>query len=216
MTKAYGIALKHCFGMKEKAVDVYMADTSGSRQRPIAGSNVPSQARIGLATHENLATMFQGAGLDEATGRFEAKFLESVGTSQIGDKWSHFSDLTKFLEIHLGQAILEALFGTLLTQQKDFVEDIFEYDRHVMDLARKFPSLLAPRAHRARKKVLRSIKNWHSQCQAYERLENEKRDDATDTPWITDAMVERHRILSQIEGQDGDAVASADLALIWA
>lgn len=216
MTKAYGIALKHCFGMSKRSVDVYMTDTSGSRPKPIVGSNVPAQARIGLATHENLAIMLQGIGLEKVTARFEDAFYKSVGSIRLKKDWTYFPDLTQFLEMHLGVAILEALFGTLLIQQKDFLKDLFEYDHHVMDLARKFPFVLAPRAHRARKKVLSSIKNWHCQAERSESLESKESDDRKGMPWGTDAMKERHKILSQIEGQDEDAIASADLALIWA
>jgi hypothetical protein len=216
MTKAYGIALKHCFGMQKKAVDVYMADTSGSRQKPISGSNVAPQARIGLATHENLAKMFQGSALDLVTARFEDAFYKSIKSIQVQGDWTYFPDLSQFLETHLGVAILEGLFGKLLIQQKDFAKDLFEYDRHVMNLARRFPYILAPRAHRAKKKVLKSIKSWHREAQKFENLVTDGSKGRTSTAWGTDAMRERHQMLSQIEGQDEDAIASADLALIWA
>ena len=216
MTRAYGIALKHCFGMKSEAVEVYMSDTSGARQKPIPGSKVPDDARIGLLTHQNLSSIFSGTGLERITGRFEDAFKERLHNLPIGDGWNHFPDFTSFVETQIGAPILRALFGRRLLDQSGFLESLFVYDRHIMNLARRLPFLLAPRAYRARRRVLRSIKTWHQEVKQAEHADDAPYDKRKDSAWGSDTMRDRHRILSQITRQDADALASADLALIWA
>jgi hypothetical protein len=217
MTKAYGIALKHCFGMKQKAADTYFNDTSGARLKPIPGSNVPITSRIGLPTHENLSHGLLGPGLDQVTIRFAREFQTQLQSCQITEDWSHFPDLVRFVENLVGGAVLRAMFGPLLLEQGDFLRDLFVYDRSVMDLARRLPVFLAPSAHRAKAKVLKGIKQWHRAAAAqYDPDYVSPFDDGFEPAWGCAMMRDRQRMLLNIDNQDQDAVASADLALIWA
>ncbi|KAF2194764.1 cytochrome P450 [Zopfia rhizophila CBS 207.26] len=217
MTRAYGIALKHCFGMKQRAVNTYRYDTSGSRVKPIPGSNVLNSARIGLPTHENLSHGLLGAGLDQITLRFEKEFYDSMELPEVGGDWTYYPDFARFIEAQLGICVLKTLFGPLLVQQPKFVDDLFDFDRHVMDLARRLPFILAPKAHRARRRVLNGIKNWHRDAHALsEETSEDPRHDGSDIAWGTAMVKDRQKMLLDVDGQDEDAVISADLALIWA
>jgi hypothetical protein len=124
VTRAYGYALHHCFGMKKSSAAAYHADTSGSRARPIAGSRLRHTGRIEYNTHETLTEGHLGTGLKPATVCFEATLSESLQLCDIGQEWSHYDDLAKFFEDFLGRAVLQALFGPLLLEtNKNFARD---------------------------------------------------------------------------------------------
>jgi hypothetical protein len=214
MTRAYGIVLKNCFGMQEEAVQVYTSDTSGSRSKPISGSQVAPSARIGHSTHEILTKSLLGQGLENSTKRFETAFYDSIDTLAIGDDWVSYPDLTAFMELTIGTPIVKSLFGSLLLQENMFIRDLFEYDKGVMHLATQLPFILAPKAHMAKWKMLRSIKRWHQRAGDY--CAQNVGQEAKDFAWGGDMMKQRQETLSKIDKQDSTAIASADLALIWA
>lgn len=214
MTRAYGIVLKSCFGMEEAAAQVYTSDDSGSRSKPIAGSQVAPSARIGYPTHEVLARGLQGQGLEDCTMRFETALYESVDGLTIGEDWVEYPDLAAFFEGTLGTPIIKALFGRLLLQEGTFVEDLFVYDRGAMHLATRIPFIFAPRAHMAKWKMLRLIKKWHLSARQY--CAKNPGQEAIEFAWGSNMMRERQETLSKVDNQDANAIASADLALIWA
>lgn len=217
VTLAYGIALKYCFGMAQKAVDVYIADTSGSQQKPIAGSNVPSQNRVSYLTHENLLKGLLGTGLAPATDRFESALTESLNLETIGQNWEYYPDFLEFHEDHVGAAVIRALFGpTLLSQNLDFVRDLWAYDKVVMSLAKRLPAFWIPNAYRLRDKLLSSIRKWHDFAKENFVNMNGSQHLDDDPLWGSEMIKHRHKMLLGIGNQDSDSVASTDLGFIWA
>ncbi|RYP77924.1 hypothetical protein DL769_003297 [Monosporascus sp. CRB-8-3] len=91
-----------CFGMRQEAVNAYLADTSGSRQKPIPGSNHRIQDRISFITHENLVSGLLKDGLRPAAHRFEKFLGQSLHAADIGHEWEEVADMGKFFEQHLG------------------------------------------------------------------------------------------------------------------
>jgi len=51
VTLPYNIALRSCFGMDKMAASIYMKDASGSRSKPIPGSNILDDDRVGFKTY---------------------------------------------------------------------------------------------------------------------------------------------------------------------
>ncbi|GKZ21546.1 hypothetical protein AbraIFM66951_006728 [Aspergillus brasiliensis] len=217
VTRAYGVVLKYCCGMDQKAVDVYVSDTSGSRERPIPGSRIPPNRRVGYHTHENLFHGLLGNGLGHTAERFDSAIRSSLERAvPLGPSWTHVDDLTEFFEDHLGTAILEALFGPiLLTETPGFHRTLWQYDKYIMSMAKRLPSWLIPEGYRLRDEVLRGIMKWHKR--ATELSQNNTADLGEDDPYWGSAMMrERHKMLLGIDEQDLRSVASTDLALIWA
>ncbi|KAF2470377.1 cytochrome P450 [Lindgomyces ingoldianus] len=216
VTKAYAYALQYCFGMHPKAAAAYHNDTSGSRTKPIMGSYVKPTGRIGYSTHENLVDCLLKSGLEPTTTQFETALFQYLQLCNLNEEWVYYDDIAKFFENLLGQAILKALFGPLLLEANEhFVEDLFEYDKVVMNLARRVPWFINPKPYRLRKKIVESIKRWHSAAKLVSDSVTASASDA-DSAWGSSIMKDRHEMLMNSEGQDEDSVASTDFGLIWA
>lgn len=213
VTKAYGYALRHCFGMKQAAAAAYDRDTSGSREKPIAGSNVPEKGRIGHFTHANIAQGLLVDGLEPMTRGFQASLSQALEACEVDQEWKQYDDLATFFEDVLGRAVLESVFGPLLLQTNPtFVRDLFEYDKTVMDLARRVPWFIKPLPYRLRSIIVQSVKRWHAAATSMP--------DAEDSPspsgWGSSMFKSRYEGLMRSDSQDADSVASTDFALLWA
>ncbi|KAE8402117.1 cytochrome P450 [Aspergillus pseudonomiae] len=221
VTRAYSIALKHCFGMEQKAADVYLADTSGSWHRPIPGSQTPWHGRVSYHTHENLVRGLLGAELNPITERIEGLLFASLAKAlPATPEWTYGEDLTEFFENHLGSAILEALYGPLLVRKNpEFNRNLWRYDKQIMKLATRLPSWLIPKAYRLRDELLDVIMKWHQQAALLsETMPSSEMAGGSeaDPYWGSAMMRERNKMLLNIEGQDAKSAASTDLGFIWA
>ncbi|KAL8847243.1 MAG: hypothetical protein Q9221_007699 [Calogaya cf. arnoldii] len=214
---AYGIALQHCFGMAKKPASVYFADTSGSRSKPIQGSNVQPKNRVMYRTHESLSQGLLGTGLAPASDRCKQRLAKTLESLCVSDEWVTYPDFLSFMEDKLGTAIVEAVFGSvLLSQNPDFIRDLWVFDDAAMGLAKRLPALCMPNAYRARRRLLHSIKEWHAYATKSSPREDTAPDGDIDSLWGSRMMRERNSMLLDVEVQDRDSVASTDLGLIWA
>lgn len=203
--------------MRQKAVDAYLADTSGSRHKPIPGSNPQPQDRISFITHENLVSGLLLDGLSTATDRFANYLAQSFRELDIDDEWKDAPDLTTFFEHQLGSPLLRTLFGEeMLSQNANFVQDLWAFDRGVMDLAKRFPRFWIPRTYQIRDKLLATVRGWHSKATGDTRVTKDNGDVEADPLWGTKMMRERYSLLLGARSQDESSVASTDLAFIWA
>ncbi|KAE8396125.1 cytochrome P450 [Aspergillus alliaceus] len=221
VTRAYAIALKSCFGMEQKAVDVYLTDTSGSSYRPIPGSQIPLNQRVCYRTHENLVQGLLGPGLGPTTERIEAALFASLDRAvPKSSEWVCGTDLSEFFEDHLGSAILQSLYGSLLiSKNADFNRNLWRYDKQIMTMAKRLPSWLTPEAYSLRDELLLSIMRWHQEATFLSEtmtISEQASEGGADPYWGSAMMRERHKMLLSIEGQDLKSVASTDLGLIWA
>ena len=217
VTLAYSIALKYCFGIAQKAVNVYLADSSGSQLRPIEGSDVKPQNRVYYRTHENLLRGLLGTGLAPVTDRFENLLTRSLRSLIITEEWTTFPDLREFFEDNLGAVVLESIFGpALLSQNPGFVRDLWSFDRVVMSLAKRLPVFCIPAAYRSQTKLLQSIKKWHAFARTHSNGVETSRDEDSDPLWGSKMIRDRFKMLLDVENQDYDSVASTDLGFIWA
>lgn len=192
--------------MSSKAAALYSKDDSGSRHEPIPGSNVQTKDRISLLTHEILVSGLLKEGLEPATAAFRSNLCESLASvaADGGGDWVEMPDLCTFFEYHLGSALINALFGKeLLDSDPAFLANLWQYDQEVISLAKRIPRFVCERGYRLRDYLLASIENWH--CGQY-----------ANTDWSTKMMRDRYCMLSKAAGQDGEALASTDLALVWA
>ena len=218
VTKAYAIALKYCFGMASKSVKAYLADTSGSHSKPIPGSSVDSRGRVSYHTHENLVRGLLGKGLASKTDRFEQVITESLSSLEIDEEWVEFPDLLGLFQNVVGSAVLKSIFGDhLLSQNPTFLDDLWEYDgTAVMNLARRLPSFITPRAYKLRASLLSSITRWYKFVESKAEDSDIDANDEIDPFWGSAMMRERQDMLLKIKDQDRNSVASTDLGFIWA
>ncbi|KAL9017074.1 MAG: hypothetical protein Q9185_005585 [Variospora sp. 1 TL-2023] len=214
---AYGIALKHCFGMSRKAAQTYFADTSGSRPRPIWGSNVQPRNRVMYRTHENLLQGLLGSGLAPATDRFERYWTDHLCSMDISSHWVEYPDLPEFFEANLGKIVVQAIFGpALLSQSPGFVRDMWAFDQVVMSLAKRLPWICIPQAYIVRRRLFQYVKRWHTFAKASSPRAEDVQEDDVNAFWGSKTIRERYEMLLDVESQDQDSVASTDLGFIWA
>ena len=214
---AYGIALRHCFGMGRKATNAYFADTSGSCHKPILGSNVKPKDRVAYQTHESLFHILLGDGLAPLTDRFESCLSNYLHSLEITKDWVIYPDLLEFFEDNLGSAILEAIFGAALqSQNPGFVRDLWAFDKVVMSLAKRLPWFCIPKAYGLRNRLLQSVKNWHAYARSKSTEGSGDEENDTDLFWGSKRIRDRNRMLLDVVDQDYDSVASTDLGFIWA
>ncbi|CAH0038134.1 unnamed protein product [Clonostachys solani] len=217
ITRSWSLVLRQCFGMKQRAVDAYLADTSGTREKPIPGSNPRPQDRLSHMTHKNLtAGLLQNSSLGPATDRYREHLEQSLDEMGIGHDWAYMPDMTEFLQTHIGSSLIRTLFGErLLSQNPDFISDLWEYDEHVMSLAQRYPRIWIPKTYSIRDRLLAAVKKWHAEAVKNDEVSEFDDGKLTDSWWGTKMMKERYRLLLGGTGQDEDSVASTNLAFIW-
>lgn len=217
VTLAYSIALKYCFGIAQKAVNVYLADDSGSQSKPIDGSNTKPRNRVYYRTHESLLQGLLGTGLAPVSDRFDGLLTRSMRSLDLGEEWTTFPDLSEFFEDNIGAAVIEAIFGpALLSQNPGFVRDLWSFDKVVMKLAKRVPISCMPAVYKSRTGLLQSIKNWHALAGAHSAATKMAHEEDADPFWGSKTIRDRFKMLLDVENQDFDSVASTDLGFIWA
>ena len=216
VTWSMGFVLTHCFGMSRRAAAIYYGDTSGPRKKPNPGSKTNPPNRIYYKTHEALLEGLLGQGLAPMTDRLEVEMRDSITSLQISDEWTSFPDLMEFYQIFLGTIVIKTVFGsTLLSQNPDFVQDLWDFDPMVESLAKRLPILFAPRAYRLRRKLLQYIKRWHNYARTHSAGYESVGDQDDDPYWGCKMIRDRYATLCDTKHQDHDSVASTDLAFIW-
>ena len=216
VTWSMGFVLTHCFSMSRQAAGIYYKDTSGPPEKPNPGSKTNTPNRIYYKTHEALSEGLLGQGLPPMTDRLEVEMRNSITSLQISDDWTNFPDLMEFYQIFLGTPVVKTVFGsTLLSENPDFVQDLWDFDRVVMSLAKRLPILFTPRAYWLRRKSLRHIKKWHNYARTHSAGYESVGDQDRDPYWGCKMMKDRYATLCDTKNQDHDSVASTDLAFIW-
>ncbi|KAI0167596.1 cytochrome P450 [Pestalotiopsis sp. NC0098] len=217
VTRAYSLVLQQCFGMNQGSVDAYIADTSGSRQKPIPGSNPNPQDRISFMTHHNLVKGLLQEGYESTAKRFMSYLSKSLDDEQkmheaiLGDSWRDEADLSAFFQEHIGSSLINTLFGeTLLEDHPAFLDDLWEYDDNVIKLIQRLPHIWIQKTYQIRDSLKAAVKEWHRKATLG------RKGSSTENLWGTQMMKERYQLLMNATGQDEDSVASTDLALIWA
>ncbi|KAK4150898.1 cytochrome P450 [Chaetomidium leptoderma] len=214
----YTFALQHVFGMPKRALAAYRADDSGSHRRPHPESNVEPHNRVDFLTHQILFKAFGGSGLNKAFDRCAGILRRNLeGLAIPEDEWIEMPDLWAFFQSQLGTAVLEGLYGpTLSLLSPGFLQDLWAFDRATPKLAKLMPKFLIPEAYRVRGRLLDSIRRWHDHARQHFDESSIDADGDADPYWGSQMVRSRQKILLEVDGQDYDAIAAADLGLIWA
>ncbi|KAK4234050.1 cytochrome P450 [Achaetomium macrosporum] len=230
----YTYALEHVFGMPTRALAAYRADDSGSHRRPHPASRVAPHNRVDFLTHQILFKAFGGSGLTKSFSRCAAILRRNLANlplpdgnnnnnnnnnnSDDDDGWLEMPDLWAFFQSQLGTAVLEGLYGPSLPRlNPTFLADLWAFDRATPKLAKLLPRFLIRAEHRVRDRLLASIRRWHDYARQHFHESAIAPDGDADPFWGSQLVRSRQEVLRQIDGHDDpDALAAADLGLIWA
>ena len=79
--------LKQLCGMSARAIDMYIADDSGSYHEPHPDSIVKPYNRIEFLTHKDLVKGLSGPGLKSTFNRFTNLFTRELDNLDVGCEW---------------------------------------------------------------------------------------------------------------------------------
>jgi len=202
--------------MHERALATYKADDSGPFTKHFPGSNVMEKNRVDHFTHEGFKRAFSGPGLAPMTNRYMRILEQKLNDLQISTEWTDEPDLLQFFRTVHGAALLEVVFGPSLTQvNPTFLQDVWKFDDYVPLLARLVPSFLFPEPYRLRKSLHSQLKLWYAYAREHFSESCIDRDGDGDPYWGSELIRYQQRMYLQADDYDDDALAAADLALVW-
>ncbi|KAF1849695.1 cytochrome P450 [Cucurbitaria berberidis CBS 394.84] len=212
----YVHVLKHFFGMHNRALTTYRADNSGASPTPNNNSNVLEKNRLDYLTHEGFKRAFTGPALAPTARRYMKDLARRCEDLNVSDDWTDMPDLVQFFRTVHGAALLQAVFGpSLLKINPDFMDDAWKFDDSIPWLARLVPSFVNPEPYRTRERLRNQLKRWYKYARENFSDDCIYEDGDGDPYWGSELIRYQQKKYLQADNFDDDALASADLALVW-
>lgn len=199
-------------------VKAYISDDTGASRKPRPGSNsnIPAKNRIHHLTHSTLSQAVDGPGITVLTQHFTRNFKVRAERLNLSEDWVIFEDLGEFLQGIASESIIEALAGpAFLELNPSFNSELWAFDADVPWLARGFPALFMPGAHRRVNRLRSQIKQWYIHARRHFDTASVDAKDKTDPFWGSKLMRDRQEKIGGVDMFDDDCLASTDLGLFW-
>ncbi|TGO26125.1 hypothetical protein BPAE_0066g00510 [Botrytis paeoniae] len=210
------LVLNKIFGMNPKAVQAYVLDESGLNAKAHPQSKIATHNRVDYVTHVGFLRLLTGDGLSGLYRRWSLEFSYKTQALGIGQEWTEHTDIIKFWELPLIASMNKAIAGPLLEAiNPDFTEEFLEFLPYANQLVKSFPPWLIPRAHSLRKKLVATVKTWHSIARSQFKDQYVDADGDADPWWGSRCIRERQEYLSKVDGWDYDSMAVSDFGLLW-
>ena len=205
--------LQSVFKMPKKALKVYRQDKSGIAHKP--ATNISPHNRIEYLSFQNFHKCLNGERLGLMFGRWSSLFADEVPSLNIQSEWKSVPDIVDFFLYPSTAALNRALTGPLLDCiNPTFQQDFIDFIPHCTAMMTGLPKWCMPKAYALQNKLVSNVKQWHAIARA--RFQESDVDSEGFDPWFgSQLMRERQNFLPNIDDWDADAVASADIALLW-
>lgn len=178
--------------------------------------NVKAKGRIFHLIHKVLGDLLTGIGLKYLSTRFEANLRNQFSDDEIGHECQKFPDLYLYVRTRIFRAAVELACGPyLLSLSLTFVDDFWEFYHHILNFFKGFSLIFMPKAFSAREICLRAVQEWHRFANEYQKEASSESGDDVDAVFGTKQFRERQDLFPKMEHINADAIASADLGLIW-
>ena len=211
------IAMDRLFGTPRHIVPFYDADDSGIETQPHPQSNVKPEDRVHHTVHVQVIKYLSGPGLKPMTNRLMDNIGRQVSTSGISYEWLDMPDLFEFCQVKLLYASLDAMFGPYLTAlNPDFVKDYWAFDKCTSYLLKGFPRFVVPGSWKARERCLNALKKYNAYANKLHDGDGRKTYEGLDPFFGTEFIRQRKEAFSKMGPMNADAIASEDLAIMWA
>ena len=167
-------------------------------------------------THQGFKRAFTGPALASTARRFIKDLVRRFDSLALSNEWTDMPDLLKFFRTVHGAALLQAVFGpSLLEINPNFIKDMWKFDDSIPWLARMVSSFINPEPNRVRHRVRDQLKNWYKYAKEHFIKECIDEDGDGDPYWGSELIRYQQKMCLQADNYDDDALASADLALVW-
>ena len=205
------------FGTSKNVLDFYESDDSGVNHLPHPKSNIQPENRIHYFTHKITIELLAGKHLQSLAESFGSILKRRIHNLEVASDWTHMPDLVLLLQSHMFSAAVEGMCGPhLLSLNPNFARDFWDFDGRMPYILKGYPRFFIPAAWRARDRCLESIKKWHSYIKNQHTTGPADATNPQDPLYGTALMRERQIYSSKMKPMTPDAIASADLGLIWA
>lgn len=165
------LSLKWLLSSPPSVIPFYEADDSGMAANPRKGNQVRQEDRINFHQHVAAHKFLSGQSLVALSHQYVETLrrnFHSLGHNP--GEWVTYPDLYAFLQEHVSSAAIESLMGSeILGLNSDIIQDIWTFDANVPKFLKHLPEWLIPGAYRSRRKLLSSIKKWHTHAHQNQR-----------------------------------------------
>lgn len=211
-------ALRNLLGTPKHIIPFYLADNSGIGTLSRPESSVRPEHRIIYLQHHAAHIYLSGLSLAEMNQRYLSTLGRNLSARSIGEEWIELPDLYEFLQHEVFRAAVEAMCGSfVLSLNPTLVEDFWNYDASIPSLVKGYPRWLAFNAHKARDKMLKSVKRWHGFANQFaDCTKTGPNDPEWDPCWGSKLVKARQSYCLATGVMDADAIASEDLGLMFA
>jgi hypothetical protein len=146
---------------------------------------------------------------------FEGDVTKRFFSLPIRDDWVHRDDLLDLFNSDITRSTVDSLCGKHLTQRHPrFIESLWKLDDGVRKSLLRFPRFLAQDTYAVRDAAILAIKDWHSWATG--NFDPVYIDEDGDDPfWGSQFFRDRQKMFQDMDGFNGDAIASQDLAFLW-
>ena len=211
------IAMDRLFGTPKSVVPFYDADNSGIEMQPHPQSNIKPAHRVHHTVHVQVIKYLSGPGLKPMTNCLMENIGKQVSASGIGYEWLDMPDLFEFCQIKLLHAALDTMFGPyLVALNPNFVTDYWKFDKCTSYLLKGFPRCMVRGSWKAREKCLESLKRYNAYANKLHDGDGRQIYEGLDPFFGTEFIRQRKEAFSRMEPMNADAIASEDLAIMWA
>ncbi|KUJ24523.1 cytochrome P450 [Mollisia scopiformis] len=204
----HGYLLTHVFSLPSSAVSTYYRDNSGDIEKPFEDSSVDPHNRVEFLSRSTFLRLLSGPGYAPLRARFEHNIAQRLQSLSVSQDWTPIGNLMDIFHHQVTGAVIDSLCGTfLLNQHPEFTRDLWALDSNVTTFFVKTPRFLASGVYKNREKLRTWGQNFSPECVDA---------DNDDPYWGTKFFRDRHDMFLKMDGFDVDAVASEELAFIWA
>lgn len=212
----HSFILIRIFGMNPKSANMYDKDNSGITAKPLPQSNVAHHNRVDFRLHEIVYKVLNGKYLTNLYRRWSTSLLTRLEQLPITDDWNELPDIMAFFLPPLTGALTEAVAGPILEKlNPNFIKDFIEFLPYFPNLVTGVSKWWLPRPYALQKSLLSDVKQWQDIARANFKSSDIDADGDADPWWGSACMRERHEFFLGVDNWDHDAIAAAELGLLW-
>ena len=199
--------LQNAFKLPSHVVQLHFEES-----KPVQSGVTPMYSKI-REINRRFLTGSEGTAF---MNRFQDGLIAQIRSLEQKCEATHWEDLAAFFKTDLTKVVLDAICGKeLLRLSPDFLDNFWVFNDGLNGFLTHDSKLFGTRSNHARNQSLRAIERWQSE--AARNFDPEMIDsDGADPYWGSRFFRERYAMMQGLEGYDTKAMASQELAFLYA